>query len=60
MTPERMISQLTALYGPRLEWGVDDFLIGVVEDIGYEPLSEAFSDRGLELRPASKTEPEQE
>ena len=43
MTREQMISQLTALYGPKLEWGVDDFFIGVVEDIGYEP----FSDRGL-------------
>jgi len=56
MTREQRISQLTALYGPKLEWGVDDFFIGVVEDIGYEPLS----DRGLELLLAWKTEPEQE
>jgi len=50
-----MIRRLQALYGP-LQNAVDDFFIGAVAGIGYE----ALSDRGLELLPAWKTEPEQE
>ena len=54
-TREQMIRRLQALYGP-LQNAVDDFFIGAVAGIGYE----ALSDRGLELLPAWKTEPEQE